>query len=144
MNFEKKSHPSSVILAELFPQNILSPEGRCIAYPVGVQLFLLMFYFGLGKVYWISKTNTVYRIFLSWKCFIPRREMHSISSRGPIVFIYVLFWVGNDFDTFKITLLRWPFFFSWKCFTSGLDWVGWDVGRNIKSVLQFSLYFVSI
>ena len=50
MNFEKKKgHPSSVILAELFPQNVLSPEGRCVAYPVGVQLFLLMFYFGLGN-----------------------------------------------------------------------------------------------
>ena len=28
---------------------VLSPEGRCEAYPVGVQLFLLMFYFGLGN-----------------------------------------------------------------------------------------------
>ena len=32
-----------------FFQNVLSPEGRCVAYPVGVQLFLLMFYFGLGN-----------------------------------------------------------------------------------------------
>ena len=47
MNFEKKKgHPSSVILAELLPQNVLSPEGRCVyASPVRVQLFLLMFYF---------------------------------------------------------------------------------------------------
>ena len=29
-------------------------------------------------------------IFLPWKCFIPRREMRSISSRGPNVFTYVL------------------------------------------------------
>ena len=27
-----------------FCENVLSPGGRCIAYPVGVQLFLLMFY----------------------------------------------------------------------------------------------------
>ena len=27
----------------------LSPKGRCVAYPVGVQLFLLMFYFWVRK-----------------------------------------------------------------------------------------------
>ena len=34
------------------------------------QLFLLMFYFGLGKVYWISKIIRVYRDFFARKCFI--------------------------------------------------------------------------
>ena len=29
---------------------ILSPEGRCEAYPVGVQLFLLRFYLPKGEV----------------------------------------------------------------------------------------------
>ena len=64
MNFEKKKgNPSSVILAELFleifiPRReicsmssrapivftyVLSPEGRCEAYPVGVQLRLFPF-----------------------------------------------------------------------------------------------------
>ena len=31
--------------------------------------------------------------------FIPRREMRSISSRGPIVFTYDIFWVSKR--TFK-------------------------------------------
>ena len=33
----------------------LSPEGRCEAYPIGVQLFLLMFYFVLVNVLWKKK-----------------------------------------------------------------------------------------
>ena len=34
----------------------LPPEGRCVvAYPVGVQLFLRMFYFGLGNELWKEK-----------------------------------------------------------------------------------------
>ena len=28
---------------------VLPPEGRCVAYPVEVQLFFLMFNFGLGN-----------------------------------------------------------------------------------------------
>ena len=31
---------------------VLSPEGTAKAVPKVVQLFLLMFYFGLGNVYW--------------------------------------------------------------------------------------------
>ena len=27
-------------------EKVLYPEGRCVAYPVGVQLFLLMIYLG--------------------------------------------------------------------------------------------------
>ena len=30
---------------QLSEQKDLSPEGRCEAYPVGVQLFVLMFYY---------------------------------------------------------------------------------------------------
>ena len=82
---------------------ILSPDGRCEAYPLGVQLFLLMLYFGLGKVYWIPKTNRVSRVFFARKCFIPRREMHGISIRGPIVFTYVLFWVRKRILDFQFT-----------------------------------------
>ena len=52
-----------------------------------------MFYFGLGDEYWTSKTIRFYRHFFASKCFIPRREMRSKSSRGPIVFTYVLFMV---------------------------------------------------
>ena len=32
---------------------------------------------------------------------IPRREMRSISSRGPIVFTYVLFWVRKGIFEFQ-------------------------------------------
>ena len=41
-------------------------------------------FIGLGKVYWISKSNWVYRVFFWRRCFIPRREMRRISSRGSI------------------------------------------------------------
>ena len=43
----------------------LSPEGRCVgrAYPVGVQLFLLMTYLGQGRVYWSFKTRLKERPF---------------------------------------------------------------------------------
>ena len=34
-------------------------------------------------------------------CCIPPREMHSISSWGPIVFTYVLFWVREVILHFK-------------------------------------------
>ena len=37
---------------------VLSPEGRCEAYPVGVHLFLLMFYFVLGNELWKKKKVT--------------------------------------------------------------------------------------
>ena len=111
--------------------NILSPKGRCVAYPVGVQSRLFPFIeFWVGKVYWISKTDKVYRLFFASKCFIPRREMHSISSGGPIIFTYVLFWVrkgilefqnllGGIYETAKILYI--------------MD--GWTHGRTVpKSV----------
>ena len=37
----------------------------------------------------------------TWKYFIPRREMRSLSSRGPIVFTYDLFGLGIVYKTFK-------------------------------------------
>ena len=48
--------------------SILSPEGRCEAYPVGVQLFLLMF---------------------------PPKEDTQYLTRGPNVFTCDLFGLGN-------------------------------------------------
>ena len=73
---KKKGYPSSVILAELFPQNVLSPEGRCVyASPVRVQLFLLMFYPPKGDTQYLT--------------------------RGPFVFTYVLFGVSKSLEHFK-------------------------------------------
>ena len=76
---------------------VLSPEGRCVAYPVGVQLRLFPFI-----EFWVRKGildfKNLYglsRFFLRENVFILRREMNSISSRGPIVFTYVLFVVGR-------------------------------------------------
>ena len=42
--FEKKGHPGILIFRFWNREKVLSPEGRFKAYPVGVQLFLLMFY----------------------------------------------------------------------------------------------------
>ena len=66
----------------------LSPIGRYVECPVGVQLRSL-------SIYWVRngildyKTQKGLSRFFARKCFIPRREMRSISSRGRIVFTYV-------------------------------------------------------
>ena len=47
MNFEKKGHPSSVILAELFPQNVLFDgrvDGRVDGWTDGEQKGPLIFF----------------------------------------------------------------------------------------------------
>jgi len=74
-----------------------------------------------------------------WKCFIPRREIRSISCRGPIVFTYVLFWVRKTLDTFKNTGDDRPFF-PWNCF---IWWDGWTDGRMGRST-KVSLNFLYI
>ena len=50
-------------------RDIIPLGGMCEAFPLGVHLILFI--------------------------FIPRREMRSISTRGPIVFTYVLFLVSK-------------------------------------------------
>ena len=166
------------------------PKGDAEHIQWGSNCFYL-YIIWLRKRIWHFQNHDTTATFFPWKCFIPRREMQSISSRGPIVFTYtlfgivkvywtfkniqvfssfwnlenvlspegscesrteggpivlriVLFWLYTDFETIKITLLRWPFFFL-KMFYFRMGWggMGWDgVGRVIKSVLQFSLYFV--
>ena len=68
------------------------------------------------SIYWVRKSLELFqksigflRFLKSWKCFIPRREMHSISSRGPFVFTYVLFWGSKSLEHFKTCLLERPF-----------------------------------
>ena len=73
------------------------PKGRLLADSKGVHLFLLMFYFLLGNVYWTFK------------------KADGICG----------FWTGLKLEMFYLRV------------------DGWD-GWGIKSVLQFSLYFVCI
>ena len=72
----------------------------------------------------------------SSKCFIPRREMHSISSGGPIVFTYVLFWVRKWTLKKKFTQVMWfrPSFFLQMFYLMGR--VG-RVGRGTKESFNF-------
>ena len=64
---------------------ILSPEGRCVAYPVEVQFFFYIYIICLSnRVLHFHKSIKFLKIFEPRKCFIPRREIRSISSRGPI------------------------------------------------------------
>ena len=42
---------------------VLSPEGTAKAVPKVVQLFLLMFYFWVGNVYWTFKIRIFHRPF---------------------------------------------------------------------------------
>ena len=66
-------------------ENVLSPEGRCVAYPVGVQLRLFPFIeFWVRRGILDFKTYLLKRPFFCFKIIIPRREMRSISSRSPI------------------------------------------------------------
>ena len=74
------------------------------------------------------------------KCFIPRREMRSISSGGPIVFTYVLFWVRKRMWHFQkqITVMT---FFHLKCFTSRVEMRGISCRGSI--VFTYVLFWVS-
>ena len=73
----------------LTKEDFLSSEGRCEAYPVGVLLFLLMFYFGLVKLFF--NLEAVFCRKKSLKMFYPPKgRLLADSYRGPIVFTYVL------------------------------------------------------
>ena len=67
---------------------LLSPEGRCEAYPVGVQLFLLMFYFWLVNVLWKKKNGHPSSVILSE--FFPRNVLLWLDGMGnqkcPLIF----------------------------------------------------------
>ena len=143
MNFEKKGHSSSVILAKLFPQNILFPGGSLLADSQGVQLFLLLFYFGLENELWKKKGHPSRVILVELfpqNVLSPGGSLLADSQRGPIVFTYVLFGVGRGTGGSKTYRVYCGFFFR-KCFIwwDGLDgWDGWDgwtggrVGRSRK------------
>ena len=74
--------------------------------------------------------------------FIAQKEMQSISNGGPFVFASTLFVLISVYNTFKITLLRWPFFPIENCGldgrvgrTDGLD--GWMVYQKALFILFF-------
>ena len=98
---------------------VLSPEGRCRAYPVGVQLFLLMFYPPKGDTQYLTRgpidTLSIYCLserlehfknqlglltFFPSKCFIPRREIRSISLGVQLIHFPFIVLV-NDQSTSK-------------------------------------------
>ena len=100
----------------------LSPEGRCVAYPVGVQLRLFPFIeFLVRKLDF--KTNRGYRVFFARKCFILRREMRSISIRGPIETPFIEFWFRKGILDFR-NLYGLSCFFCEKMFYL-MGWDGW-------------------
>ena len=58
--------------------------------------------------------------------------MQSISSKGPSFFNYILFWFGNVYESFKITIIHCPFFsFDMYLRTDG------------RTVIKNVLYFFS-
>ena len=54
----------------------------------------------------LSKHNSRTGPFEILKMFYSRGEMRSIFSRGPIVFTFTLFGLGNVYDTFKMKIQR--------------------------------------
>ena len=78
--------------------------------PKGVQLFLLMFYFGLGNVYWTFNLQSVFCLFETSKMFSPPEGLcRAEPEGGPIFFTYVLFWVRKRILDFQFTGGFFPF-----------------------------------
>ena len=114
-------------------ENVLSPEGRYVVYPVGVQLRLFPFI-----EFWVSKGILDFQnphipsAFLKpWKCFIPRRDCESSTVGGPIVFYLCIISVRKRIWYFQNPNIPSAFLSPWKFFIYGrMD--GWD-GRNTQS-----------
>ena len=73
---------------------LLSPVGRCEAYPVEIQLFIHMFLVRDRRRILDLKTSKVYRLFLLQNVLSPK-GMRRISKGGPTVFTYVLYPEGR-------------------------------------------------
>ena len=99
------------------------------------ELFLFVMWTNIG----VQKSLKVINFFWLENILSPEGSCESRTEGGPIVFTYVLFWLGNDFDTFKITLLRWPFFFLENVLFP--DGVGWD-GMGLDGVSKVSFNFL--
>ena len=100
-------------------------------------MFLLMSYFGLGNVYWTFNLRAVFCLFETPRMFYPPKgSLLAASSRGPIVFTYVLFWVSKSLETFHFRAGIWPKKIPEKALFDGTDGTGWTDGWTvIKSVL---------
>ena len=102
-HFEVSKFSKSVYSIGLFEtlKMFYPPKGRLPADSSRVQLFLLIFYFGLGNVYWTFRFCGGNRLFQILRLFYPsKRRLPEDSSRGPIVFTYVLFWVRKTLEAF--------------------------------------------
>ena len=115
-------------------QNSYPPEGVCSQTPnVRVQLNTLSILLGYERYIGFQIPIWFIAFFFLRKCFVPWREMRTISSRGPIVFTYVLFWVRKwTFKNNKVTeVMYFGRAFSSKCF---IWWDGWDGLDGISKV----------
>ena len=74
----------------------------CLQTPVGVQLFLHMYYFALRNVYWTFNLQTLFCLFETLKMFCPPIGLRKADTEGgPIVFTYVLFCVRKRIKDFE-------------------------------------------
>ena len=79
------------------------PKGLCRAeYPRRSNCFYLCF-FVLGNVYWIFNLLTVFRLFETFKIYLPKGLCKADTEWGPIVFTYVIFWVRKRILDFQFT-----------------------------------------
>ena len=62
--------------------------------PVGVQLFLLMYYFVLGNVYWTLNLQAVFRVFETLKMFYLVDGMDGMGWGIKSVLQFSLYFVG--------------------------------------------------
>ena len=97
---------------------VLSFEGRCVAYPVGVQLFLLMFYFGLGNELWKKKghrSSVILAELFPQNVLSPEGSLLRRLPKGSNCFYFTFYWCRKRYPGFKIQLGLSHFFLR-KCF----------------------------
>ena len=98
-NLENVLSPKRTAIAELkvvqlFLLKFYPPKGLCVAESNGVHMTVFPFYCVWETVFGPFVSWAVIRLFQILKMFyLPKGSLPADSSRGSIVFTYVLFWV---------------------------------------------------
>ena len=96
---------------------VLSPEGRCVAYPVGVQLFLFTCdLFGLGNVQRLSKIDKFSQTLFCFKMFYPPEGDAQHIQQGVQLFLLLFYLVQEEVPGVQNPIRFIAFFFLRKCF----------------------------
>ena len=75
----------------------------CLQTPVGVQLFLLMYYFLRKRILDFQFTDGFLPFWVLENVFPPKGRLLGDSCRGPFVSTYFLFWVSKTLEAFQFS-----------------------------------------